>query len=357
MISGKLVETIFRRFWVLVIPVLLVPIAVIGLTGRAASYESRATVWVTDPLGDAKASVGQTNSYLSPAQNQAQALNDLLATNAFRRTVALTAGVVSSTDSSEAISFAANRMKIGVTPSGVNLLTVTAQAGAAHEAQAIVSAVITGYQARGTVEIERAASASEEYYKQQLAIAQKALDQRREDLATYLRANPKAADPTNAASLDLNYRALVTQVEQQTKLVDGLAASLQGVQLRLASAPQSQQASFSVQDTASRPRGPLPVAATRRYGLPFAGVLFGILISSAYVYVKFRTDHTIRTSADLADVPIPLLGSIPELRPGGWFLRYTPIGWYLTWRQRDFARRTAASISGSSTASAGGTPR
>lgn len=338
----------------LAIPVLLVPVIVVALTGGSASYQSRATVWVTDPLGDAKASVGQSSTYLSPAQNQVQALNDLLATNAFRRTVALNAGIVSPGDSAQAIETTATRMSITATTGGVNLLSITARADTAQHAQAIVSSVIAGYQARGTEEIERAAASSEEYYKQQLSIAQQSFDKRKEELGNYLRANPKAADPTNPASLDLNYRTLVTQVDQQSKLVDGLVQSLQGVQLRQASAPQSQAASFNVQDTASRPANPLPVSVSKTYGLPFAGVLFGLLISCAYVYFKFRTDHTIRTGADLADIAVPLLGSVPELRPAGVIVRYTPVGWYLNWRQRDFARRTAASISGSSTPSAEG---
>ncbi len=355
MISGKLIETIFRRLWMLAIPVLLTPIAVLALTAKPDSFESRSTVWVSSPIGDARPSVGQSSAYLSPAQNQVQALNDLLSTAVFRQIIARTAGIVSPNDSPETVAATAVKMSISASATGVNLLTVTALANGPERAQAIAAAVITSYQSRGTQEIQRAAASSQEYYTQQLGLARQTLDKRREELATYLRANPKAADTTNAASLDLNYRAVVNQVDQQVKLVDGLVQSLQEVELREASAPQSQQASFSVQDAASRPTAPLPVSSSKKYGLPFAGLLFGILISCVYVYFKFRTDHTIRTSADLVGIDVPLLGTVPELRPGGRVARYTPVGWYLSWRQRDFARRTAASISGSSIANAGGT--
>ena len=140
MISGKLVETIFRRLWVLAIPVLLVPVLAVALTGGSATYQSRATVWVTDPLGDATASVGQSSAYLSPAQNQVQALNDLLATNAFRRTVALSAGIVSPGDSAQAIETTATRMSITASTGGVNLLSVTARACTASPVQTAWSA-------------------------------------------------------------------------------------------------------------------------------------------------------------------------------------------------------------------------
>ncbi len=354
MISGKLIETIFHRLWILAIPVMLTPVLVLALTARTDSFESRSTVWVSNPIGDAGPSLGQTNPYLSPAQNQVQALNDLLSTDVFRQSVARTAHIVSANDSPDTVTAVAARMTIFAGASGVNLLTITASADSPDRAQAIAAAVVTSYLDRGTVEIQRASSSSQEYYTQQLGVAQQLLDKRREELATYLRANPKAADPTNPASLDLNYRAIVNQVDQQSKVVDGLAQSLQGVELRKASAPQSQQASFSVQDPASRPSGALPVSSTKKYGLPLAGLLFGVLISCIYVYFKFRTDHTIRTSADLTGIEVPLLGTVPELRPGGMIGRFTPVGWYMTRRQRDFARRTAASISGTSTTVEGG---
>ena len=354
MISGKLIETIFHRLWLLAIPLVLTPLLVLALTARADSFESRSTVWVSTPIGDAQPSVGQSSAYLSPAQNQVQALNDLLSTELFRQTVARTAGIVSASDSPATVAAVAVRMSIAASATGVNLLTITARAVSPERAQAVASAVVTSYQNRGTQEVQRSAASSQEYYTQQLGLAQQTLTKRREDLASYLRANPKAADPTNAASLDLNYRAIISQVDQQVKVVDGLVQSLQNVDLRLASAPQSQQASFAIQDPASRPIAPLAVSSTKRFGLPFAGLLFGVLISCMYVYFKFRTDHTIRTSADLEGIDVPLLGTVPDLRPGGTLARYTPLGWYLGWRQRDFARRTAASISGSSTANAGG---
>ncbi len=345
MIRGKLVETIFRRLWVVAIPIVIVPLFVVVMTEGFPTYESHAKVWVTSPVGDAQPAIGHTNTFMTPAQNQTQALNDLLATQSFRRSVVLDAGIAKQTDSESSIASAASDLKVSATSSGVNLLTVTAQAGSAERAQAIVSGVVDVYLARATSEVQRDASLSAEYYKQQLTVAQKSLDQRRSDLAAYLAANPRAADPTNAASLDINYRTIVQHVDTQQKLVDSLQLQLQGVGLREASAPQSQEASFNVQDPASKPSGPMPVPSTRRFGLPAAAMLFGILIAAGYVYFAYHTDHSIRSSEDLQGLGVPLLGAVPELRPAGPILRYTPIGWFIAWRKRDFARQTAASIS------------
>ena len=348
MISGKLIETIFRRLWVLALPLILVPILVVVLTAKPAVYVSRASVWVTNPIGDARPTLGQANPYLSPAQNQVQVLNDLLGTESFRSAVAVRAGLVRETSPARDIRYAAANMSIAVFPAGANVVGITAsRAENAEEAKAIVAAVVESYQARSAAEGQRGAEVTAQYYTQQLVVAQQTLNQRKEALTAYLRANPKAADSSSSASLDINYRALVTQVEQQSRVVDGLTQSLQDVGLRVASAPENERASFNVQDPASLPTSPLPVAITKRLGLPIAGLFFGLLISCAYAFIKFRTDHTIRTSADLADVAVPLLGSVPDLRAAGVWSQYLPIGWIFTLRNRDFARRTAASISGS----------
>lgn len=348
MISGKLIETIFRRLWVLALPLILVPILVVLLTAKPAVYVSRATVWVTNPIGNSRPTLGQPNSYLSPAQNQVQVLNDLLGTESFRAAVAISAGLVRETSPAKDIRAATEKMAIVVDAPGANVVGISAsRAESAAEAQAIVAGVIKTYELRSVAEGQRGAEVTAQYYTQQLVVAQQTLNQRKEALTAYLRANPKAADSSSSASLDINYRALVAQVDQQTGVVDGLTQSLQDVGLRVASAPENQRASFNVQDSASLPESPLAVSITKRLGLPIAGLFFGLLISCAYAFIKFRTDHTIRTSADLADVAVPLLGSVPDLRAAGVWSQYLPIGWIFTLRNRDFARRTAASISGS----------
>jgi hypothetical protein len=73
--------------------------------------------------------------------------------------------------------------------------------------------------------------------------------------------------------------------------------------------------------------------------------VFGTLLAATFAYFSYRTDHTIRTAADLKGLSVPVLGSVPDLRQSNGFLRHTPIGWFVAWRNRDFARRTAASIS------------
>jgi capsular polysaccharide biosynthesis protein len=344
LIPAKLLETAFSRAWLLVLPIVLVPLLVVALTGSTPVYESWATVWASAPVGDSGPAFGATNSYVTPAQNQVQVLGDLLSTDSFREQVAVQAGLTDGSDRDE-LRNAVGHLDIGVSTVGANLVSISASSGHPAEAQAVVAAVISQYQLRAATEIQRRGVASVDYYTQQLALVDQTLIQRRQELSEYLRAHPKAGDPSDVASKDPNYLALVSQVETQVSRQESLHEALQGVQLEQASAPSSQEASFSVQDPASLPEAPLPTSSTQKYGLPFAGLLFGLMISASYVYFAYRTDHTIRSAADVGELPVPLLGSVPLLRTGGIAGRVAPVRWALAFRQRDFARRTAASIS------------
>ena len=347
MIPIKLVETVFQRFWALILPAALVPVLVVALTNKPAEYRSTAVVWVSSPVAGESNPIGFNNAYLTPAQNRAQVLNDLMATESFRVAMVKTAGLAAPADGESGAKAAARRVKIWASATGANLVTISATSMSAEDAQSVVSAAITEFGNRANLQFQKDSSLSTAYYQQQLAIANEELAKRQAAVADYLAAHPKAAVSSNPEALDINYRALVDRVTSQITLVNQLQASLQTVQLREASAPQAQEAAFTVQDAASLPLAPLPTSMTKTVGLPFAGLLFGLLIGCAYLYFAYRTDHSIRFASDLEGFPVRLLGSVPELHAAPSWLRWTPIGWLMDWRQRDFARRTAVSITGS----------
>jgi capsular polysaccharide biosynthesis protein len=327
------------------LPVILVPLLVIRLTGSDSEYSSTASVWVSSPVADAAPALGHRNPYLTPAQNQASALNDLLATHTFRENVVKTAGIVDPSASAGDIRRAANDMTVHTTTSGVNLLAITAKDDRAEDARAIAAAVISEYQGRATSEIQRDTSVSTAYYKEQVEASKQTLASRQAEVSQYLASNPRAADPRNPESQDLNYLTLIERVNSQAATVEELEAALERVTIQGAAAPQTQEAAFSIQDTPSLPSSPEPVPLTKRVGYPLAGLFFGLLIGCTFVYFSYRTDHTIRTAADLTRIEVPLLGSVPDLRPGPAWMMWPPVSWMLRWRKRDFARRTAASIS------------
>lgn len=345
MIPRKLAETICRRFWLLLLPVLAVPLVALLLTRPEREYQSSALVWVTTPIGGSPL-LGTYNPYLSPAQNQVNGLNDLLASESFRMRVALDAGIAEQ-DAGEKAK-AKHPYSIYSFPKGTNVLTIVGRAHSPEAAQKLVQATMTRFGESAQAQAEREAGLGEEYYQQQLVVAERDLEARRVDVITYLAANPTAAIPGSAAALSIDYQTLQRAVERQANTVSDLQARLQTVEFRRVSAPQSQEVSFVVQDEASSPDGPLPTSITSRAAMPAAGVFLGLLISVTYVYVLYRTDHSLVSSEDVAAMGAPVLAEIPNLQPIPQLAGFPPLDWLIARRYRNFARRTASFISAES---------
>lgn len=344
MVPSRLVEIIFSRMWLIVLPVVLVPAAVISMTRSTPVYAAAATVWVAVPLGDGNLPIGHTNQYLTPAQNQAVVLNDLLATDNFRRQVLERAGVLEPGSDIEALIAAVQTRSLSVSYSGVNLMSVHAKASSAEEAKLLVDAVVETYLERASEQLARDSETAQAYFSQQLSLAQAELERRKVLLNEYLNEHPEALDPRNPASMTLDYRTIVDQVTSQSAIVDGLSQQIQEVQLRTAGIETGEHSYFAVQDPASIPANPLPTGAVQRFGLPLAALIFGMAISAAHVFIRYRTDHTIRSASDVEKFGVQALAIVPELRPGNFLVRWTPYGWIQKWSQRDFARRTARGL-------------
>lgn len=344
MIPVKLVETIFRRYWAVLIPVILVPMIAMALTAKHWEYQSTAVVWVSSPVAGDKPAIGSYNTYLTPAQNQAQTLNDLLHTRSFLTLIGQQAGVIPTSAADEPSSASPSGFQVYAYATGVNLLTISAISSSGEDSQALVQAVIDQYLQRATEQIQSDSTVSADYYQQQLAVAQQGLVEKNAKLAEYLSTHPKAADPTSAESRALDYQALVSQAQSQTALVSKLQDSLQAIQLREASAPQTQASQFAIQDPPRKPGAPLPISLTSRLGIPMAAAILGLMVGLGYLYIAYRTDHTIRSAEDLEGVGATLLGSVPQLEPAPGWARYTPLAWFIGWRKRDFARKVAAAI-------------
>lgn len=344
MVPSRLIEIIFSRLWLIVLPVVLVPALVVSMTRSTPVYAAAATVWVAVPLGDGSLPIGHTNQYLTPAQNQAIVLNDLLKTDNFRREVLERSGALEPGSDTEALIDAMENRTLSVSFSGVNLMSVHATSPSAAESKQLVDAVVETYLERATEQLAQDSETATQYFTQQLAVAEAELDKRKIVLNDYLNAHPEALDPQNPASMSLDYRTIVDQVTSQTAVVSGLSQRVQEVQLRKAGVETGKHSYFAVQDPATVPANPLPTGAVQRFGLPMAALIFGMAISAAHVFIRYRTDHTIRSASDVEKLGVQALAIVPEIRPGSFLARWTPYGLVQKWTQRDFARHTARGL-------------
>ncbi|OAI40737.1 hypothetical protein AYO38_05350 [bacterium SCGC AG-212-C10] len=348
MVPRKLAEALFRNLWILILPVVIVPALVLTMVKSTPEYQSSATVWVAQPEGiDTGALTAGGSPYKTPAENQVQVFYDLLSTRAFRIDIAVNAKIIEPGASTELQEIASTYVaqRVLVATQGNNLISVRTRGATADDAYNMANAVIHQYELRSAEETSRQATIAAAYYTEQLTLAQTELDKRTEDLATYIATKTPLIDPALRLS-DAGYLRLNSRVESQAKVVDTLTESLQDVNLKLTSAPQSQEAMFNVQDAPTFPLFPTPVSITTRIGFPVAGLLLGLMISAGYLYLVFRLDQTIRTSEDLEGLGVPLLGYIPEMQkgPGAGLWQYTPFAFMMRHRARGYARRVAASI-------------
>ncbi len=342
MIPWKILEAAFGRLWLLALPVVLAPIAVLVLTQSSPEYSSRASVWVSRPSNvDPGVFLQDSSTWLTPAQSQAQVLNDLLRIRSFRLAVAESAGLRPTSAEQEA---QGGWISTGATAIGTNLVQISATSSHPDLAPRLVAGVITEYRERFAEEATRAANFQIEYFSVQLQDANEELEIRRAQLAQYEASNPQ--DENAPVRFDFERERLANAVQSQQLIVTGLLQALQNAQRSAAAAPQALEATFSVQDP---PSAPLVFSDSRmkQIGYPFIALLFGMGISATYLYVVFRTDYSIRTSEDLIDLPVPLLGYVPQLprrNPVGW-MRFGALRWWPIGRSRDFARTVAASMS------------
>jgi uncharacterized protein involved in exopolysaccharide biosynthesis len=337
MIPRKLVEAVFRWWWLIVIPVIAVPTALVVMTTKTPEYLSYANVWVTRPNGiDGGALLRDSSPYLTPAQAQAQVFGDLFGTKNFREEVATRANL-SPEPGGELLLRA-----VAVRPVGNHLLSISARHVSAEVSRDIVVAVVDVYRERSLEASRREVSIAVTYFNGQLTAATEELEKRRAELSAYVSANPKAPE----SRTDLTYARLANAVGTQTVLVDSLTDSLQAAQLSEVTVETSTDAVFSVQDQAALAPEPLGIPIVKRVGYPFAGLVFGMLISASFVYLVYRSDHSIRSAQDLEGLAVPLLTYVPEISSAPSFARaLNPVGWVARIRRRNYARNVAASIS------------
>ena len=343
MVPRKLVEHLVGSLPLLLLPIVLAPVLFLALQPETIKeYQAVGTVWASNPDDIDVTSLDSSSGRAAPAGRLASVLTDLLRTRNFRESVAIAAGLIDpATATPEAIEQATAVVgtSTNVRARGTFLVTISSRSPNPLNAQAIAAAVITEYERRNDLEVDRQVSIAGEFFSRRLEIAQTELDKREGLLISFLEENPEVELTRIGADFE-RLASLRRSVATQEAVVADLQLSVQDVTLEAATSSLGQEASFLVQDLPRVPQTPLPGSTVETFGYPLVALAFGAMISASYLYVRFRMDHTVRASEDLLGVAAPLLGIVPDVSSKDhqpWYRR-------LRRRERNFARRVASSI-------------
>lgn len=347
MVPRRLVEAAIRSWWILPLPVILVPLFVFLASSPEEPFESSATVWVTpSDTTEPGSLVRIVDGELTPAENQALILNDLLATLAFRESVALSVWP----EAAPAVGERLVKQDVSVFASGANLITVQATADDGAIAQALVAGVIAQFE----TEIQEAATAEADRQLASILTERiQALDEfnaRHRELFDYIDANPSAlvvsAPLGTTIEEDPAYARLLVRYEEQSTRVDVLYRQYEEAQLAATAIQADQQAAFVVQDEPDLPLTPTPATIVERLTLPAAGGALGLAIAAGYLAMAAYGSRRIESAEDLVPLDVQLLGEVPEMR--GRLVsneeRLLPSAPW-TGRTKHYARRVAIALS------------
>jgi len=204
----RYIECALRVKWRLSIAGLLVAASAFAfLYMNKQGYSSSATVWVDRPIYFSAPSTW--NQYLSPADNQANILSELIRTRQFSLAVAHGAQVAMPTDAAQGAVIADIQQNLRIDTLGAHLVSITYTNKKPTYATAIISQTIQLFvqQVNGNRTTE--AQSALTLYQQQRAATQQQMETSRQALTAYLQNNP------NSGALGSAPNPVLTDLQQQ----------------------------------------------------------------------------------------------------------------------------------------------
>jgi uncharacterized protein involved in exopolysaccharide biosynthesis len=318
----RMSELLFRYRLLLLAPIVLgLAFGVISLlTSKSTVYSTHASIWIERPTDLSGGEFTEFNPYLSPAQNQANAMGELMTLNSFASRVAQR---ISINGSAGEIHPSQLRSSVFFTAAGDHVLYVSALSESPLLAQATVKAVVDEYSALYQSQIKDRAERAKSFYQEQLAIAKVSMETTSAEVRAYLARNPQLAsvdlaNPPSSALRDTELaRLLSAEITAQNfhkDLLDKYAES----QISL-SAANGASANYTLMDEPGLPQQPLERGKRAMLMPLILGLGLGLSVSGAIAFILWRLDRTLRLPQDIVlpglDVPVmalPLLKSDPR---------------------------------------------
>ena len=311
-------ETFFRYWLLILAPIVLVPVGTYALVkGTPRSVTSTANIWVNQPLGANTA----TNQFETPAQNEADAINQLLQSPTFDLAVADGSSIyrgrlAKSSDPRSAVTADLAR-NILTNPVGPNLLQITYKTDNWNQAPQVVQSLITNVAVQTVAMLQQETQANIAYWQNQLPPLKLNASDSANILRTYLRDHKySVADIPTLEATDSTLATLYQQSQADQAAVNNAESQL--VQLsskRVVTTTGPQQSNFHVQDSPNI----AVVSQKKQQILDLAiGLVLGLLLGLGFMVTKTLLDRSIRYAGEVPELlGLPVLAVVPYYRSAG----------------------------------------
>lgn len=320
----RTLEIMFRHPLQLLILIILFPLIGFGVSYVLIpkTYQASSSLWAWHRYEVISPTGAESDLNSTPAETQATALTELLATRKFALevvaginlapTLDLSSTVLSDPQQLQNALFMEIAKNVVATPQAYQLYTITYTNRSSQVAQQVVQSVIQNF---GTQSSNLSASEGKSLltnYQAQLVQAQKQQDQdvAAEDQYAAAHRSETASD----LAVDPQYQQLDTAVKQDASTVQNIQDQINTIQQSMG-ANSTAGTLFQVQDAPQVPQ--LPLSRLQKF-LMGAGIGLGIalLFDIIYLIILVRRDRSIYSAYDLQDVvTLPVLMQVPTLTP------------------------------------------
>ncbi len=311
---ARYIEILFRFKGRFVILLLLLPAFVGAVTILMfPSYKASALMWVDNPSYFGNSTPTGWSQYLTPAQNEADSLTQLLSTGAFGRELyrRLATDIPDPNDRLRVVSAS----KVNVFSTGSHLMAVSASCSRPSECVLLVNTAIAVLRDQ-QLESERSqAQAGVTYITAQLQVTKTNLSASEDVLRRYIATHPGAkvdGDPTTLADPELS--RLAVDVQNQRNQVTALQDQIDRDNGILSASTAIIQSGPRVVDPAQVNGGRLGDGTSLKKAMMTGGAT--LALGLVYLLVLSWLDKTLRDPREIEHrFKVPVVAAIPELLP------------------------------------------
>ena len=323
--TTKVLEAFFRHKLLVLLPIIIIPMLVgpIALLTAPVYYEAWTGVWVDRPQYLSYSQSSGWNVYLSPAQNQANAINEQLRTRSFMMDIAKRtqlAGLVGNARGEDRIATIFSN-GLSISTNGDHLLILRFRADTSKLAFDLLNATLDAFKDNASTDRVNQASLAISFYESQLSDAQDQLNKLQSSARQYVASNPRLAGLSSGSqetsilpitSTDSQLADLMSQLQFQQKEVERLRGAADQARFDASAGLQGQELGFQIIDAAQVPTAPTR-ALRKQLVYPIAGLAGGLVLSAILLVLLVAGDRSIRVEGDLPG-NARVLGVMPQLK-------------------------------------------